>query len=97
VTARGAGGGAATNGAATTPSGAALIINTAPDEFIVAAEGVTVNFLPNSKGPQQVSMVSVEEGTFNNGVWVPGRRLNGDETNSNDHSSFAEARRRCRR
>jgi hypothetical protein len=88
VTARGAGGGAATNGAATTPSGAALIINTAPDEFIVAAEGVTVNFLPNSKGPQQVSMVSVEEGTFNNGVWVPGRRLNGDETNSNDHLIF---------
>jgi hypothetical protein len=33
-------------------------------------------------------MVSVEEGTFNNGVWVPGRRLNGDETNSNDHLIF---------
>jgi hypothetical protein len=88
VTARGAGGGTATNGAATIPPGAALIINTAPDEFIVAGEGVTVNFLPNSNGARQVSILSVEEGRFNNGVWVAGRRLNGDETNSNDRLIF---------
>jgi hypothetical protein len=79
---------APTTAPATTPSGAALILNTAPDEFIVAGEGVTISFLPNSNGPKQVGLMNVEEGTFNNGVWIPGRRLNGDETNSNDHLIF---------
>jgi hypothetical protein len=61
--------------------GAALMINTGPDEFVIAGEGVTVSFLPDSKGPQQVELEWVEEGMFRDGVWAAGRRLNGDETN----------------
>jgi len=76
----GRGGGAAAVAAATESAAAALIINTAPDEFIIAGEGVTVSFTPNSKGPKQAALMEVDEGTFNKGTWVPGRWLNGDET-----------------
>jgi len=30
-------------------------------------------------------ILSVEEGRFKDGQWLPGRRLNGDETSANDH------------
>ena len=73
------------------PSGAAIIINTAPDEFVIAGEGLTVTFLPDSQGPQHVELMSVEEGTFDNGTWLPGRRLNGDETNGGNYLIFRGA------
>jgi hypothetical protein len=72
----------------TVPPGAALILNTGPDEFIIAAEGLTLSFAPNSSGPRQADILSVEEGTFHDGVWVPGRLLNGDETNGNNYLIF---------
>lgn len=55
----------------TVPAGAALILNTGPDEFIGAAEGLTLPFAPNSNGPQQADLLSFEEGTFRDGNWVP--------------------------
>jgi hypothetical protein len=74
------------------PSGAAIIINIAPDEFVIAGEGLTVTFLPDSPGPQHTELLSVEEGTFDNGVWLPGRRLNGDETNGDNYLIFPGSR-----
>ncbi len=73
------------------PPGGAIIINTAPDEFVIAGEGLTVTFLPDSQGPQHVELMSVEEGTFDKGTWVPGRRLNGDETNGGNDVIFRGA------
>jgi hypothetical protein len=73
------------------PPGAAIVINTAPNEFVIAGEGLTVTFLPDSQGPQHVELMSVEEGTFDNGTWVPGRRLNGDETNGGNYVIFTGA------
>ncbi|MDR3796660.1 MAG: DUF5597 domain-containing protein [Terracidiphilus sp.] len=73
------------------PSGAAIIINTAPDEFVIAGEGLTVTFLPDSQGPQHVELMNVEEGTFDNGTWMPERRLNGDETNGGNYLIFRGA------
>ena len=70
------------------PPGAAIIISTAPDEFVIAGEGLSVTFLPDSDGPEQVELMSVEEGRFDNGTWVPGRRLNGDETNGGNFAIF---------
>jgi hypothetical protein len=70
------------------PPGAAIIINTAPDEFVVAGEGLSVTFLPDSEGPEHVELMSVDEGTFDNGTWVPVRRLNGDETNGGNFLIF---------
>jgi hypothetical protein len=72
----------------TVPPGAALILNTGPNEFIIAAEGLTLSFAPNSSGPRQADILSVEEGTFHDGAWVPGRLLNGDETNGNSTLIF---------
>ncbi len=70
------------------PPGAAIIISTAPNEFVIAGEGLTVTFLPDSDGPEHVELMSVEEGRFDNGTWVPGRRLNGDETDGGNFAIF---------
>ena len=59
----------------------ALFISTGPDEYIIAGSGTaTVTFSPNTPGNPIVGVLSIEEGTFVNGRWAPGRRLNGDET-----------------
>jgi hypothetical protein len=59
--------------------GYGLAIAIAPDEYIVAGTDVQVMFSPNTPGAPVVGLLSVEEGTFVNGRWVAGRRLNGDE------------------
>jgi hypothetical protein len=58
----------------------ALAFETGPDEFIVAGADVQVTFTPNTPGPPIVGLAKVEDGTFREGQWVPGRWLNGDET-----------------
>jgi len=51
-----------------------------PDEFLVAGSGpVNVAFSPNTPGAPIAGIVSIDEGAYVNGRWVPGRRLNGDE------------------
>jgi hypothetical protein len=55
-----------------------------PDEYIVAGSGtVDVKFYPNTPGDPIAGIVSIDEGAFVEGRWVPGRRLNGDESDSN--------------
>jgi uncharacterized protein DUF5597/glycosyl hydrolase family 42 (putative beta-galactosidase) len=70
------------------PPGAAIFISTGPDEFVIAGEGLSVTFLPDSDGPGRVELMSVEEGRFDNGTWAPGRRLNGDETDGGNFAIF---------
>ncbi|MDF3076817.1 MAG: hypothetical protein K0S09_706 [Sphingobacteriaceae bacterium] len=60
-------------------SGYGLIINSGPDEFILSGLNFEVSFTPATPGPQMAGLASVWEGTFKNGEWVPGRKLNGDE------------------
>jgi len=62
----------------------AIFIATGPDEYIAAGFGVSIAFSPNTPGPPLVGMETVEEGTFVNGRWVPGRRLAGDDTIEGD-------------
>jgi beta-galactosidase GanA len=62
------------------PSPVAMFIATGPDEYIAVGSGVTVTFSPNTPGPPLAGLATVEEGTFANGRWVPGRRLAGDDT-----------------
>jgi hypothetical protein len=64
------------------PSAAALLIATGPDEFYAAGNGVNVTFSPNTPGPPLAGLATVEEGVFVDGRWVPGRRLAGDDTGS---------------
>jgi uncharacterized protein DUF5597/glycosyl hydrolase family 35 len=58
----------------------ALFISVGPDEYIVAGSGpLNVAFHPNTPGDPIAGILSIDEGTFVDGRWVPGRRLNGDE------------------
>jgi hypothetical protein len=60
-----------------------LFIAVGPDEYVAASSGpVTIRFSPNTPGPPLAGIDSIEEGTFVAGRWVPGRRLNGDESDS---------------
>ncbi len=65
----------------------AIIINIAPDEFIVAGKGMEIFFTLAT--PDKLPLAAIDfadEGTFLNGKWVAGRRLNGDETNTSTFS-----------
>ena len=59
--------------------GYGLVINTAPDEFLLVGRAFTVNF--NQAG-KTVEVDTAVEGVYENGRWIPGRNLNGDERGS---------------
>jgi beta-galactosidase GanA len=68
-----------------------LIIQTGPEDFWVAGQGITVTVEPaSSEGPPSAGLDSVWEGTFDaKGNWVPGRLLNGDQTHQGRHVRLA--------
>jgi hypothetical protein len=57
----------------------AMIIGTGPDEYVIAASNVEITFAPNTPGPPVAGLAKVQAGHFEDGVWVPGRWLNGDD------------------
>lgn len=60
-----------------------IIINIAPDEFIVAGKSLDVLFEPEVAGNLPLMAIDVaDEGVFKNGKWIKGKRLNGDEINN---------------
>ncbi len=59
--------------------GYGLVAAAGPDEFIGVGAGFGVTFKPKTPGPSQAGLAGVDEGTYREGKWVPGRRLNGDE------------------
>jgi hypothetical protein len=64
-----------------------IIINIAPDEFIVAGKALDVLFTNTDK--KDLSLVAIDyadEITFKDGKWITGRRLNGDEVNTSTWS-----------
>ncbi len=69
--------------------GFGLVIATGPNEFIGAGRGFRVKFDPRSPGPAHAGIGYVEEGKFANSVWMPGRRLNGDENDQGRYWRFA--------
>ena len=60
-------------------SGFGLIIATGADEFVGAGSGFRIAFSVKQPGPERVGIGSIDEGTFVDGKWALGRRLNGDE------------------
>ncbi|HKD09193.1 MAG TPA: DUF5597 domain-containing protein [Bryobacteraceae bacterium] len=57
----------------------AIVINTAPDEFLLIGANGAPKFTADSPGPANVAIASKEEGRYENGKWTRVRRLNGDE------------------
>jgi beta-galactosidase GanA len=62
-----------------------LVIQLGPDEFLVAGTGMLITFgVPaNANGAARslAGIDSIWEGKFVNGAWIPGRNLNGDDSN----------------
>lgn len=59
-------------------TGFGILMADGPDSFLGLGKGFRVSFIPRS--PQvHVGIASVDDGSFDNGKWIPGRRLNGDE------------------
>ena len=58
--------------------GYGLIISLGPDEYLAAGNDIDITFKPS--GTDSIAgLLSVEEGSFVDTKWVPGRRMNGDE------------------
>ena len=57
-------------------NGYGLLIQSGPNEFTVVGRGISLDF---SQPGKVVEVDSAREGTFNQGQWVAGRTLNGDE------------------
>jgi beta-galactosidase GanA len=69
------------SGGKKTNTAGGLIIQTGPDEFIVAGKALDLFFAP--KDPTlHIGVTAVDEGTFENGKWIAQRRLNGDEVHA---------------
>jgi beta-galactosidase GanA len=74
------------NGAA--ESGFGLIMADGKDAFLGVGKGFRVTFSPSPASAPQVGIGAIEEGTFQDGKWIAGRRLNGDENDQGDHWRF---------
>jgi len=70
----------------TWPEAAATIIQVDEEEFVVAGTGVVLTFA-HPEGRAGIDRIS--EGRFENGDWVPGRRLNGDQSHQGRHLRIA--------
>ena len=68
--------------------GFALIINTAPDEFTLVGQGFSMTATPDDPGPKIAGFGSIDEGHYEKGVWIPGRRFNGDESGGGNRASI---------
>lgn len=62
-----------------------LIIQTGDDSFVVAGTGVVVTFEDAGADKMAVGIEQIVEGRYVNGVWTPGRWLNGDENHQGRH------------
>jgi beta-galactosidase GanA len=70
------------------PESGGLIIQTAPDEFIVAGTGIVITFSSARADKGKTGILTIEEGVYKNGQWVPGRILNGDQSHQGRHLRF---------
>jgi hypothetical protein len=60
------------------PESAGIILMTAPGEFYIGGFGLRVDFR-TTDGKGWVETLMHEQGTFQNGIWISERRMNGDE------------------
>lgn len=66
-------------------NGTGMIIATGQNEFLGEGKGFRVLITPRSPSTFKLGYASIDEGTYQDGRWIPGRRLNGDE---NDQGSY---------
>lgn len=66
-------------GVALADNGYGLAIHKGENEFIVAGTSMNIFFTPDTPVPEFAGILSVYEGVYTNGNWIPGRLLNGDD------------------
>jgi beta-galactosidase GanA len=66
------------------PEAGGIIIQTGNNEFIVAGTGIVVTF-SSQRADESVGILQANEGTYINGKWKPGRRMNGDQDHQGRH------------
>ena len=71
-----------------TESGYGLVMATGPDEFLGVGKGFRVLFTAAAQSKTKVGIGAIEEGSFEDGKWIPGRRLNGDENDQGGYWRF---------
>ena len=59
--------------------GVCLILKAEEDTFYMFANACQIEICSNDKTREHCDILSYEEGAFSEGIWVAGRRLNGDE------------------
>jgi len=65
------------------PSTGGIVVALPNEEFYVGGTGLVISF--KSTSGSQVGILQVDEGKFVNGVWQPGRRMNGDQDHQGRH------------
>ena len=68
--------------------GYGMILATGPDAFLGIGKGFRVKFTPRDAGAKRVGIGTIDEGRFENGKWIAGRRLNGDENDQGEYWRF---------
>ena len=71
-----------------TESGFGLIMADGKDAFLGLGKGFRVAFAPYPASGPGVGIGAVEEGRFDDGKWIAGRRLNGDEDDQGAYWRF---------
>ncbi|HEY5760050.1 MAG TPA: DUF5597 domain-containing protein [Steroidobacter sp.] len=67
-----------------------LIVQTGPEDYLIAGQGIVVTAKPIGAGPPLAGVDHAWEGTVDTqGRWVPGRLLNGDQTHQGRHLRLA--------
>jgi beta-galactosidase GanA len=62
-----------------------IIIMTGPDEYYVAGRGLVVTFGTSTDDGTIAGIGSLDEGSFADGTWIPGLRMNGDQSHQGRH------------
>lgn len=68
----------------TWPVSGGMIICTGEGEYFVAGEGIVLSFPPANERTL-VGIETIDEGTFESGIWKPVRKLNGDQSHQGRH------------
>ncbi len=66
------------------PESGGLIIQTDSNEFLIAGTGIVVTFASVNE-QLSVGILRADEGAYVNGLWLPGRRMNGDQDHQGRH------------
>jgi hypothetical protein len=71
-----------------TPRYGCMIIMVSPNEYFIAGTGVVVTFQSRSDDGTIAGIGSMEEGRFVSGKWLPGLRMNGDQSHQGRHMNL---------